>query len=152
MNMKLNLYDDEVYEQVIRRIEKLTPSSLSLWGKMTVSQMMAHCSEILDVYNGKKQLKTNLFARIFKGYIKMVIMSPEPYQKNSSTAPQFVISSNKDFEVERIRLLEAITYFFEMEKSKAKTIKHSLFGTMTLEERGWAMYKHLDHHLDQFGV
>jgi hypothetical protein len=39
-----------------------------------------------------------------------------------------------------------------MGPEKASQIPHSFFGPMTAEEKGWSMYKHHDHHLQQFGV
>ena len=56
------------------------------------------------------------------------------------------------FDKEKERLLKALDLFHSMDKEIAQSLKHPLFGKMTLEEKGWAMYKHLDHHLEQFGV
>lgn len=149
--MEFNLYDKKVYVDVKSRIEKLSNDSLPLWGKMNIAQMMAHCSEVLDVYNGVKPLKSNFFTRLFKGYIRKVVIGPEPYKKNSPTAPQFKISAHKEFSEQKTRLINSLNFFYEMQKEEAENIDHSLFGKMSLDERGWAMFKHLNHHLEQFG-
>ena len=147
-----NLYDPKSLEECIARLETIGPDSLPLWGKMSVAQMMAHCSEVLDVYNGVKPLKTNIITRLFSVTIKQVVVGPEPYKKNSPTATQFKVTNHKDFKKEKERLLKALDLFHSMDKEIAQSLKHPLFGKMTLEEKGWAMYKHLDHHLEQFGV
>jgi hypothetical protein len=149
---KHNLYDDEVYDTIVDRIHKLRQENIPKWGKMNAAQMMAHCSEVVEVYNGKKELQTSFFSRLFKGYIKKIVVGPKPYKKNAPTAPQFKITSEQDFYPEKARLLEVIDVFYHMEKDEAEQMEHPLFGKMTLEERGWAIYKHLDHHLRQFGV
>jgi hypothetical protein len=38
-----NIFEKSTTEEVIARIGKLTPATSPLWGKMTVSQMLAHC-------------------------------------------------------------------------------------------------------------
>ncbi|HEX4135195.1 MAG TPA: hypothetical protein VHY84_11340 [Bryobacteraceae bacterium] len=43
MSMK-NLFDSTVANQVKTRLEKLDPQTERRWGKMTVAQMLAHCS------------------------------------------------------------------------------------------------------------
>lgn len=44
-----NLYQKQTYDSVIDRLNKLTPSSQRLWGKMEVAQMLAHCKEAFKV-------------------------------------------------------------------------------------------------------
>ena len=65
-----SLYDPEVYDDILKRIENLTPDTTPQWGKMDAAQMLAHCAEIIDVSNGKPLLNTPFIAMLFKGYIK----------------------------------------------------------------------------------
>jgi len=37
-------------------------------------------------------------------------------------------------------------------KAGCTTHPHTFFGRMTADEWGILMYKHIDHHLQQFGV
>jgi len=51
--------------EFIERINKLTPSSPALWGKMNVSQMLVHCQVIIQVALGELRLKRNLLGFLF---------------------------------------------------------------------------------------
>ncbi|MCB0711466.1 MAG: DinB family protein [Ignavibacteriae bacterium] len=150
---KKSLYSPEVYQEMLGRIEQLTKERQPQWGKMSVGQMLAHCNETQEVVNGTKTLeRTPFIAKLFKGMIRNAVLNDKPYKQGLQTHPQYKQTSERDFEVERGRLLESLKTFVEMDEAKAAQIVHPLFGTMTREERGWSMYKHLDHHLQQFGV
>jgi hypothetical protein len=150
--IKRNLYSPEVYQECLNRIEKLTPQSKPLWGKMTAAQMFAHCAEIVEVSNGKELKNTPFLVKLFKGFVRNMVVNEKPYPKNSKTHPQYRQTTDCDFETEKKRLLAALDRFVNMDQKVSRNIKHPLFGEMSPEEKGWAMYKHLDHHLNQFGV
>lgn len=144
-----SLYDAATYDSFLQRIEQLTPESTPIWGKMTTAQMLAHCSEIQEVCNGKVLGKTPLLFKLIKGMIKRAVINDQPYRKNSPTHPQYLIKEDRDFEVEKTRLLSALAIF---KADEEKNISHPFFGDLSADERGWAMYKHHNHHLEQFGV
>ncbi|WP_457652898.1 DUF1569 domain-containing protein [Rhodocaloribacter sp.] len=146
---KQSLYDPDVYRRTLARIDALTPESRPRWGTMNAAQMPAHCAEIIEVANGKPLENTPLIARLFKGMIRKMVVGERPYPKSTRTHPQYRQTSDRDFETEKQRLLDALEQFKETEGER---IPHPLFGEMSAAEKGWAMYKHLDHHLTQFGV
>lgn len=146
---KKSLYEREVYEGMLKRIEKIKSTNTPAWGKMTAAQMMAHCAEVQEVTNGKALKNTPFMLKVFKNLIKSAVINEKPYPKGAKTHPQYIQQEDKDFEKEKARFIEAITTFYEHPDSK---VVHSLFGPMSNDEKGWAMYKHHDHHLKQFGV
>jgi len=149
---KRSLFDAEVYASVVERIGRLEPTSTSNWGKMNAAQMLSHCAEIQDVMNGTKELKTNFLLKLIQPMIRNMVVNDKPYKKNNPTAPQYERLDDRDFETEKQKLLNSLALFYNMDKTEAANLKHSFFGKMTLDEKGWAMYKHLDHHLEQFSV
>ncbi len=148
-----NIFTKDVAEEVIGRIEKLTLASQPLWGKMNAAQMLAHCCVAYEmVYTDKHPKPGFLMGFILKNLIKKAVVSDKPYSKNSKTAPAFLISDEKDFEAEKKRLVDYIretqvlgAYIFDGKMS------HS-FGPLSGNEWNNMFYKHLDHHLKQFGV
>jgi len=120
---------------------------------MSVGQMLAHCAEAQEVANGTKKLEGAPFvAKLFKGFIRKTVVNEKPYPKGTKTHPQYLQSTERDFQREKEYLLSALKMFVKMDEAKVARVEHLLFGRMTREERGWGMYKHLDHHLKQFGV
>lgn len=148
-----NIFKKEVAEGVIDRINSLTPSSQPLWGKMSVAQMLAHCCVAYEMVYTDKHPKPGFFMGfILKSFLKKGVVNNKPYAKNLKTAPAFLVSNDKDFEEEKTRLIDYIretqvlgSYIFDGKMS------HS-FGPLSDYEWNNMFYKHLDHHLKQFGV
>ena len=146
---KKSLYDPQVFDETLKRIDKLSADTKPQWGKMDAGQMLAHCAETIDVANGKPLVGTPFMVKLFKGYIKKMVVGPKPYSKNLKTHPQYRQTTPKDFDKEKQHLINAIN---KMRELKDENIEHGFFGVLTEEEKGWGMYKHLNHHLQQFSV
>jgi hypothetical protein len=149
---KKSLYTPDVYQSCLHRIEQLTAETAPLWGRMTAAQMLAHCAEIQEVAKGKDLKGTPFLVKLFRGMIRNMVVGDKPFPKNTRTHPQYEQTSDRDFETEKRRLLDAMDTFVNADDKRAGQMRHPLFGRMSREERGWSMYKHLDHHLTQFGV
>ena len=145
---KPNIFEPKVYENLKTRFQKIEANTSPLWGKMSAAQMLAHCTEVQEVCNGKALKNTAFFLKLFKGFIKKSVLNDKPYPKGSPTHKQYIISSQKDFDTEKQRFLDSLATFVK----NTDSIEHSLFGKMSSEERSWAIYKHHVHHLEQFGV
>lgn len=144
-----SLYEPDVIREVRERIESLTPDATARWGKMTVGQMLAHVTEAQDVMNGAALEDTPWLIRLFGPLIRRAVLSPKPYAHSIRTHPQYVITHEAEFTDEKQRLLESLERFAATE---GDTYVHDIFGPMDPAERGWASYKHVDHHLRQFGA
>lgn len=147
-----NIFDPAVCTEVITRIESLKPTSAGLWGKMTVAQMLAHCCVSYEmVYENRP--KPNFILKYFlKTFVKPYILNEKPFKKNERTANAFIIAEDKDFETEKDRL---VSYIWQTQALGANYFdgKESIsFGSLTKQEWNILFYKHLDHHLQQFGV
>jgi Protein of unknown function (DUF1569) len=147
-----NLFQPETVEEIKQRIEKLHPDSKRLWGKMEVAQMLAHCTAALEVAAGQKFPPRMFIGRILGPFIKPVFTNEKPFKKNTPTDKSFLVIDQRNFEKEKSRLLELINQFSTGGPEKVTTHPHSFFGKLTPIEWGTGMYKHLDHHLRQFGV
>lgn len=87
-----------------------------------------------------------------KTVVKKVVTGPKPFSKNGRTAPYFVISSQKDFDEEKKRLINYLNRIQEDGVEILLPRDTKSFGKLTAEEWNTLFYKHLDHHLMQFGV
>ena len=149
---RTNLRNQDTYRTVLTRIERLDPETRPQWGAMTPAQMLAHCAEVQEVSNGKGLEGTPFIARLLKGMIRRMVLSDKPLPRGTRTHPQYRQTADKDFAAEKQRLLHALESFLAQDETELEQRAHPLFGKMTVEEKGWGMYKHLDHHLNQFGV
>jgi len=62
------------------------------------------------------------------------------------------MSGDKDFATEQQRLLASVDRFSAGGPAQFTTYPHTFFGPMTPAEWAIMHYKHLDHHLRQFGA
>lgn len=139
-------------DQVLARIDRLRPDSARRWGKMDAAQTMAHCALGVEAATGDAQLSRPLFARLIGPLFKGWVIGPKPFSKNSPTHPQLVMTSPRDFEREKARLVAAIRKFHDAGPTSAERYEHGFVGKLSGEEWGRMQHKHLDHHLRQFGV
>ena len=147
-----NLFDSVVYNEILQRINNLTSSSVGGWGKMSVAQMLAHCKEAFKVPLSDKPLPRLFIGRLLGWTAKSKLYKEKPWGKNLPTAPNFLIKDERNFEDEKRQLVELINSFHTMGAGKVGKYPHPFFGTLTSEQWGLSMWKHLDHHLRQFGV
>jgi hypothetical protein len=149
-----NLFDATAATEVKTRLEKLRPQTERLWGKMTAAQMLAHCSVSMQWAVGEVVPdKIALPARLMGWLVKpMVFRNDDPMRKNSPTAKSLIVAGEPDLASERDRLSGLIDRFTAGGPAACTTNPHSFFGKMTPDEWAILMYKHLDHHLRQFGV
>ncbi len=148
-----DLFDPQVTAELIFRINQLTPESPALWGKMSVDQMLAHCCVAYDMAFTNKYPKPNSVMRfLLKTFVKKGVVNEVPYKKNIPTAPAFVIADRKNFEEEKNRLISYLEQTLALGKSHFEGKESLSFGPMSAQEWNNLFYKHLDHHLNQFGV
>lgn len=146
---KKNLFDDDVYQEIRKRIDRLEPDAEREWGTMTPAQMLAHCAEVVEVANGKELDGTPFYVKLLSPLIKRMIVGDKPFPKKGKTHPQYEVSEPVEFEPQKERLVRAID---DLRSGGPRPREHPIMGRLTAEEVGWGNYKHLDHHLRQFGV
>ena len=146
-----DLLESDACRSILDRIQTLTPASRAAWGQMDVAQMLAHCQAPLQIAVGERTMKRGLIGRLFGGWARRSLMKPEPFGRNMPTAPSFKVEDPRDFEAERDRLVELIGKF-SSRGAEGLAPEHPFFGPMTTAEWGALQWKHLDHHLRQFGA
>ena len=147
-----DFYDTDTYEALLRRIDQLSSEAMPGWGTMNAAQMCAHCAEVAEVASGKALVGTPWYIRLMGGLIKKMVVSKKPYPRGARTHPQFEFGTEADFAEQKARLVRVLDGLHSGGRARAAERTHPLFGAMTADEHGWLTYKHLDHHLTQFGV
>ncbi|HEY1895214.1 MAG TPA: DUF1569 domain-containing protein [Terracidiphilus sp.] len=148
-----NLFEPSTAAEVKQRLEHLGPESQRQWGKMTAPQAMAHCSAAMQWAVGDTSAPRVFIGRIIGSMVKpMLLGDDKPMRRNAPTAKTLVMAHECDLARERERLRELIDRFAAAGPQGCTKNPHSFFGRLTPQEWATLMYKHLDHHLRQFGV
>ncbi len=148
-----NIFEAETTKDLIHRINQLTPMSQRRWGKMNVDQMLAHICVPYEQALGERNDGPNVFIKIvMRLFFKHTMVNDVPYKHNLPTAPAFMIVDRRDFEREKARI---ISYIEKTEKLGPDYFNGKVqiaIGKLSVIEWNNLLYKHLDHHLRQFGV
>jgi Protein of unknown function (DUF1569) len=145
------LFDTADRESLVARINALNPAAARQWGKMDPAQMLCHCGRALETATGDRPMKQKLIGKILAPLVRKSALGEKPFSKNSPTDPTFVVPDERDFAAEKARLLSLIERFAQRDRAEVGKETHAFFGKLSGEEWGELMYKHIDHHLRQFG-
>jgi Protein of unknown function (DUF1569) len=148
------LFEPACAQEVKQRLSALSSGHQRQWGKMDPAQMLAHCSLGLEMAAGEIRPSRAFVGRILGPVIKpMALRDEEPMRRNSPTSKELVvIGEHRDFEAEQKRLSGLIDRFVAAGAEGCTAHPHAFFGSLTPDEWAVLMYKHLDHHLRQFGA
>ncbi len=147
-----SIFTEEAHHEILNRLNQLNQDSQPLWGKMNVGQTMAHCKFPLQVAMQELKLeRPNALKRFLFSFFKSSLYNDKPWKQGLPTAPPFVVNDAKEFLTERAGLVKMISAFHG-HADRTEWPEHPMFGKFTREQWGQMQYKHLDHHLKQFGV
>ena len=146
-------------EQIIRRLRTLTPDSERRWGRMTVRQMVCHLTDAFRNLLGERTVTSVVAPPTLAGrtLVRFIALSApvrwphgirtraEADQEQGGTPPSVDFSAD-------VAALEAAVGRFLAAGKHAPRKPHYMFGALTEAEWGRWAYRHMDHHLRQFGV
>lgn len=144
-----DMFDPAVKQDIIDRINLLIPGTRRRWGKMNVAQMLAHVQLPISCAYGIHKVKGSFLLKLLGPMVKGILYNEKPYKQGLPTDPTYVVVDAKDFEAEKNNLLELVNKF------SPETVvleNHPVWGRLTKDQWSKATWKHLDHHLQQFGV
>lgn len=141
-------------QNYIDRINNLTPETQRKWGKMTVDQVLAHMNVPYSfIFEPEKQKKPGMVAKfLLKNFVKPKVVNNIPYKQSIPTSPVFIISDARNFEEEKKKLIGNIQRVQQLGREAFEGKENSSFGILTAQEWNNMLAKHLNHHLQQFGV
>ena len=145
-----NIFHPDTHNEVLSRLSKLKEDTPAQWGKMSAAQMLAHNIVPIEVLleTHPPVGKPNF---LFKLLFKKMLYNDRLYKKNMPTPKAFKVENDCDFKTEKEKLEQTLKALHD-KKDQTTWPKHVTFGHLTPEQNGQMIYKHLDHHLRQFGL
>lgn len=149
----INVFNKKDVDELIGRINKLKADSQPNWGTMSVEKMLAHCNVTYEmVYDSKHPRPSGFMRFVLRLIVKPTVVNNVPYKQNLKTAPAFIISDERNYEIEKSRLIDYIVKTCELGENFFDGKESLSFGKLNKFEWNNMFAKHLDHHLRQFGV
>ena len=153
--MVISLLDAATRAGVEARVQRLQPDSRRRWGRMTSHQAICHMSDAFRLALGDRD--TAPVPGSFKPLVRFVALQlpmrwprgrirtvPEAEQGVGGTPPI-------EFERDRAELIALMARFGTAAPTE-RCSTHPIFGPMSVDLWGRWGYRHMDHHLRQFGV
>jgi hypothetical protein len=149
-----NVFDAQGAQEYINRINNLTPETQRKWGKMSVDQVLAHLNVAYDLtFTPEKFPKPSFIAKfLLSRFVKPKITNEIPYKQSLPTSPAFIIADERNFEEEKAKLIGNIQRVQQLGREAFEGKENINFGKMTAQCWNNMFAKHLNHHLEQFGV
>ena len=136
---------------ICSRMRSLSVSSTARWGRMSVTGMLQHLRLSGQMTVGELTVASKS-KRVFQVFpVKHLILYLLPFPKEAPTAPELYPDAAASFEEERAAVLTLLDRIGAGPREGTGPA-HPLFGTLSWREWGVATYKHVDHHLKQFGA
>ena len=143
------MWDENARLEILRRSESVAESTRPLWGRMSAAGMLAHLSQSLKMAVGELPTKSKRLPLRYSP-LKQLIIYVVPFPKGAPTAPELLAASDQSIATSRQEIGRLISVFAA--NAGRPWPEHPAFGK--LSERAWGVlvYKHMDHHLRQFGA
>lgn len=141
-------------DQLISRLDNLRPESQRRWGAMSATQVVPHLTDPLWVAVGDRHAEP--MGGIFSKFpVRPLVIWVMPWPKGAPTAEEFIQGKKgtppTDFEKDKQTLLLAIHRFVH-HAGQSNFQPSPVFGQLSNRAWGRLMWRHLDHHLRQFGI
>jgi hypothetical protein len=140
----------ETRREIQERIGRLRRDRAPLWGRMSAPQMVAHCADSIRMGLGQLPTKSKKLPLRYPP-LKQLFVYWLPFPKGAPTAPELIARKPADWEKETDDLGKLVEAVGER-NVQGVWPEHPAFGR--LNGRAWCIlgYRHLDHHLRQFGA
>jgi hypothetical protein len=144
------LWNDSDRREIQSRIERLSPDAPAKWGKMDAPRAVAHLTDAMRMALGDLACKRK---NVPIGYppLKQLIVYWLPWPEGAPTAPELISRVPASWTGEITELTALIKRFGKQDRNRTWP-EHPAFGRLSSRAWGRLTYRHVDHHLRQFGA
>jgi hypothetical protein len=146
------IFDPSTRDDVLRRIDAVQPGSERQWGKMSAGQMFEHLARTLEMPAGRRPTNQVFIGKLISWIFKSQFLGEKPFSRNSPTGPEFIVKDDPSLEAGRAKVKAMLAELCAGGEQGCDGRVHAFFGPLTGAQWGVGTYKHVDHHLRQFGV
>ena len=145
-----SMFDEATRAGIVARIDRVATGAKPRWGKMNAELMVGHLVESLRMALGEVTPKPKkMLTRHFP--LKQIFVYWAPWPKGAPTARELLPKETGSLDAGRSELVRLLRLFAER-AAQTHWPEHPAFGRLTSRAWGVLVYRHVDHHLRQFGV
>lgn len=144
-----SLWQDDARGELLRRIASIDENAKAQWGKLTADRMLSHITESLKMAVGELDVAGKKLPIRYTP-LKQLIIYLLPFPKGAPTAPELLAGKSGPLDEYKAELRRLIDTFIAR-KGRRDWRDHPAFGKLSEKAWGVLVYRHMDHHLRQFG-
>lgn len=145
------IWDRAVRQDILTRFGRLTPDGKPGWGKMSAGQMMRHCTVALDMFTGAAKVAPKP-GPLRNSLLRYLIIHVMPWPNGAPTAPELIMPEYRGNWENDLRALSRSLEEIAARGPSGSFEEHPAFGRLSGKSMGVLVWRHLDHHLRQFGL
>lgn len=145
-----SLFNPPDHRDLQDRVQRLKPSRKPRWGTMSAVQMVAHLCDSLRMASGELDVAPKKVPFRYSP-LKELVLYVLPIPKGLPTAPELIARKPGDWTEEVADLRDQLNGIVQR-GDEALNPEHPAFGRLSARQWGVLIYRHMDHHLRQFGV
>ena len=146
-----SVWNEAERRAIVERLDRLSEASPPRWGQMDASRMVSHVADGLRMALGELDVAPKRMPLLALPLVKQFVIYWAPFPRNAPTAPELIGRAPGAWEREVRDVTRALERFASREPAGAWP-PHPLFGALSGTDWGVLIYRHVDHHLRQFGA
>ena len=141
-------------QELRRRLAAMSPESTRRWGRMNAQQAVCHLNDWFKGVLGDRPIPGKAPGPVIKLLRFLAFNTPIPWPRGFPTAPmqdqEKGGTAPAEFAADRTELDALMVRFAE--QGGVGLLPHNRWGTMSRGMWGRYGYRHVNHHLRQFGL
>lgn len=145
-------FNPAVTADLLRRLASLQASAQPRWDAYDAAWMVRHCAETYEVASAPQPELPLLKRLLNRTYLRWRVTSAWPFREDAPGPAKPVAADPAALEAARTRLTLLIRAAHGLAPGQMEGRPHPLHGRLSARQWSALYWKHLDHHLRQFGV
>lgn len=144
------IWRDEDRRELSDRVGRMTSERRAEWGTFTAPKMICHLADSLKMAMGDLAVASKHLPIRYPP-LKQLIIYAAPFPKSSPTAPELLARQPREWASD-VDDLQALLARAGSARTTDTWPDHPAFGKLSTRAWGVLIFRHMDHHLKQFGA
>jgi hypothetical protein len=132
------------------RVGRVAWDGRAAWGKFTAPKMICHLADSLKMAMGDLQVAPKRLPIRYPP-LKQLIIYAAPFPKGAPTAPELLAREPREW-ANDVADVQALLARAASARTTDTWPEHPAFGKLSKRAWGVLIFRHMDHHLKQFGA
>jgi hypothetical protein len=145
-----SIWQDKSRQELNERLRALVWNNPAQWGKFTAPKMVCHLADSLRMAIGELAVEPKRLPIRYPP-LKQLIIYVAPFPKGARTAPELLTREPREWSSD-VADVQALLNRAAKTTATDAWPEHPAFGALSKRAWGVLIYRHMDHHLKQFGA